>query len=348
MAKFCAANFSQKRKENKTLKTQRSTARARLKRIGLSILVVILVIAGSLFLPWNVSALVSHPHPAQNYEKAVQRIDALKANRLSEMNPECVAQFMTHGQKVDQVIVLVHGYTNCPKEFVELGKQFYDLGYNVLIAPLPHHGLKNRLSDEQGELNAKELAAYTDQVVDIARGLGSHVTIMGYSCGGVVTAWAAQHRSDVDTAVVMSPAFGYLAVPTPLTAPVMNYVIAAPDVFEWWDPQLQAAASPDYTYPRYSKHALAQIMRLGFSVQVNSWFKTPLAQQVIVVTNANDDSVNNELTAKVAKHWLEHDTQLVTYEFPVSFKLPHDLVDSNKPNSNTKVVNQKLIELVTH
>ena len=308
----------------------------------------LLVTIVSFFVPWNVYSLSSQPRPAQNYEEAAQRIEILKANRLSEMHPECVAQFMTHGQKVDKVIVLVHGYTNCPKEFVELGKQFYDLGYNVLIAPLPHHGLKNRLNNEQGELSANELAAYTDEVVDIAQALGSHVTIMGYSAGGIVTAWAAQNRSDVDTAVVMSPAFGYQAIPTPLTAPVMNYVIAAPDVFVWWDPELQAAASPDYTYPRYSKHALGQIMRLGFSVQVNSWFKTPLARRIIVVTNANDDSVNNELTARVAKHWLEHDTLLVTYEFPASYKLPHDLVDANKPNSNTKVVNQKLIELVTH
>ena len=328
------------------MKPQKHIKPARRKWIRYTFLAV-LGVAASFFVPWNVYSLSSHPRPAQNYEEAVQRIEVLKANRLSEMHPDCVAQFMTHGQKVDQVIVLVHGYTNCPKEFVDLGKEFYDLGYNVLIAPLPHHGLKNRLTDEQGDLNANELAAYTDEVVDIARGLGNHLTIMGYSCGGVVTAWAAQNRSDVDTAVVMSPAFGYQAIPTLLTAPVMNYVIAAPDVFEWWDPEVQAAASPDYTYPRYSKHALAQIMRLGFSVQVKSWFSTPLAKQVIVVTNANDDSVNNELTARVARHWLDHDAQLIKYEFPASLQLPHDLVDSNKPKSNTVVVNEKLIELVT-
>src|SRR5215217_7831558 len=196
--------------------------------------------------------LIVPPHPAKNYDQAVERIEALKANRLSEMNPDCVTQLMTHGQKVQKTIVLVHGYTNCPKEFIGLGKQFYELGYNVLIAPLPHHGLANRLNDEQGQLSADELAAYTDQVVDIAQGLGDNVTILGLSGGGVVTAWAAQNRSDVDTAVVMSPAFGYLAIPTALTAPIMNAVISLPDVFVWWDPELQAASSPDYTYPRYS------------------------------------------------------------------------------------------------
>jgi carboxylesterase len=307
----------------------------------------LLVLLASLFVPWNVYSLSSHPAPAKNYDQALERIDALKANRLSEMNPDCVTQLMTHGQKVQKTIVLVHGYTNCPKEFIGLGEQFYGLGYNVLIAPLPHHGLANRLNDEQAQLSANELAVYTDQVVDIAQGLGDNVTILGLSGGAVVTAWAAQNRSDVDTAVLMSPAFGYLAIPTLLTAPVMNAVIALPDVFEWWDPELKAAASPDYTYPRYSKHALAQIMRLGFSVQVNSWFKSPAAKRIFVVTNANDDSVNNELTARVAQGWSRHGAPLMTYEFPAKLKLPHDLIDANEPDGNTGLVDQTLIDLIT-
>ncbi len=322
-------------------------APARRKWVRNTLLVLLIALAG-FFVPWNVYSLSSDSHPAQTYDEAVQRIEALKSSRLSEMNPDCVTQFMTHGQKVDRVIVLVHGYTNCPKEFVELGRQFYELGYNVLIAPLPHHGLKDRLNDEQGNLTADELAAYADRVVDIARGLGDHITVLGYSCGGVVTAWVAQNRSDVDTALVMSPAFGYLAIPTPLTAPVMNFVIATPDVFVWWDPALQDKDGFDYTYPRYSKHALAQIMRLGFSVQVHSWFQAPAAKRVIVVTNAYDDSVNNALTLKVAGYWQAQGAHLVTYEFPASLQLPHALVDSNKPTAKTDVVYQRLIELVTN
>jgi esterase/lipase len=69
---------------------------------------------------------------------------------------------MTHGKKVERAVVLVHGYTNCPNEFVGLRTRLYDMGYNVLVAPLPHQGL------------------------------GDKVTILGYSCGGVVTAW--QHK----------------------------------------------------------------------------------------------------------------------------------------------------------
>jgi alpha-beta hydrolase superfamily lysophospholipase len=310
---------------------------------------LLLILSGILlavFIPWNAWALSSRPHPVQRYEEAVKRIEHLRADRVSEMNPDCTAQFMTHGQKVQDVIVLVHGYTNCPKEFVRLGEKLYRQGYNVLIAPLPHHGLTNRLNEEQGQLSAEELAKYTDQVVDIAQGLGDRVTILGYSCGGVVTAWAAQNRADVDTAVVISPAFGYLAIPTPLTAPVMNVVLATPDVFVWWEPELQAKSGFAYTYPRYSRHALAQIMRFGFSVQINARQRPPLAKRIFVVTNVNDDSVNNELTAQVTQSWRQHNAQLMTYEFPVTLKLPHDLIDANKSDSNVDVVDEKLIELI--
>ena len=129
------------------------------------------------------------------------------------MNPVCQLKLITHDRKVERAIILVHGYTNCPQQFNTLGQQFYDLGYNVLIAPLPHHGLADRMIEEHGLLTAEELAAYADETVDLAQGLGDQVVMMGISAGGVTTAWAAQHRSDIDLAVIISPAFGFKTDP---------------------------------------------------------------------------------------------------------------------------------------
>jgi carboxylesterase len=116
----------------------------------LILLAILAIIAGSLFIPWNSSGMVSHSNPAKSYAEAVQRIQALQTTNAAKMNPECITEFMTHGQKTDKVIILAHGYTSCPAQFKELGQHFYDLGYNVLIAPLPHHGLADRMTDEQG------------------------------------------------------------------------------------------------------------------------------------------------------------------------------------------------------
>ena len=46
------------------------------------------------------------------------------------------------------------------------------------------------------------------RAVDIAAGLGDQVTIAGLSAGGVVAAWAAQHRRDVHRAVLIAPSLG--------------------------------------------------------------------------------------------------------------------------------------------
>jgi carboxylesterase len=310
-------------------------------------MIIVLGLIIAFFIPWNVWSLSAHPHPIQSYEEATHRIETLRAERLSEMNPDCRLQFLTHGQKVQKVIVLVHGYTNCPAQFGELGQKFYDLGYNVLIAPLPHHGLANRLNDEQGKLTAQELKTYADNMVDVAHGLGEHVTMMGISGGGVITAWAAQNRSDLDAAVVISPAFGYQQIPTRFTIPVMNIVRILPDSFQWWDPQLEENAGPIHTYPRYSKHALSEILRLGFAVQTEELWNPPAAHRVIVITNANDTSVNNEMTAAVVRRWQKQGVNVETYEFPVSLRLSHDLIDPEQPGQPVDIVYPQLIDLVS-
>ena len=333
--------------DKKGVTATQGSAAGRLRRFMLLLLAIVLGILIALFIPWNAWALSSNPQPLQTYDEAVMRIESLRAERGSEMNPDCLLQFLTHGQKVQHAIILVHGYTSCPAQFVQLGQQFYDLGYNVLIAPLPHHGIADRMTDEQNQLKAEELAAYADEVVDIAHGLGEQISIMGISAGGVTTAWAAQNRSDIDTAVIISPAFGYQQIPTRLTAPVMNITLVLPDAFEWWDPELKENIGPSHAYPRYSRHALAEFMKLGFAVQMKSRQTAPAARRVIMVTNLNDTSVNNALTSEVVHLWQSRGANVETFEFPLNLGLNHDLIDPEQPDQRIEVVYPQLIELVT-
>jgi carboxylesterase len=323
------------------------TAGSRIGRTLLIILAILGVVTAILFTPWNISGLASHSNPAKSYAEAVQRIDALKANRASEMNPDCITQFMTHGKKTAKVIILVHGYTNCPAQFKELGQSFYDLGYNVLIAPLPHHGLADRMTPEVGQLTADELAAYADQVVDIADGLGDQIIMVGFSAGGTTTAWAAQNRKDINVAVLISPAFGYKTIPTAVTVAAMNLVLNTPDKYVWWDETLKDQVLPKHAYPQYSQRAAAQILRLGFAVQNKAGQQAPAAAKILVFTNANDASVNNELTAKVVSAWTRKGANITTYEFPESLGYQHDLIDPAQPSQAVDAIYPQLIKLIT-
>ena len=308
---------------------------------------LIISIVFALLTPWNISNLSSHPHPAQSYSDALHLVDILRGKEKQKMNPVGRLQLMSHNSKTERAIILVHGYTSCPEQFHELGQRFYDAGYNVLIAPLPHHGLADRMTDEQGKLTAGELADYADRTVDIARGLGQEVVMIGLSAGGVTTAWAAQNRHDIDQAIIISPAFGFKKIPTFLTGATMNIYTLLPDAFEWWDPILKEKVPPAYSYPRYSRHALVEILRLGFATRAGVLHNPPGAKRITVILNANDTTVNNELTKDVVTIWQAQKPQLSTYEFDASLKLPHDIIDPSKSNQRVDIVYPRLIELVT-
>src|SRR5260370_15282853 len=134
-------------------------------------------------------------------------------------------------------------------QFAALAETFYQRGFNTLTVLMPHHGLADRLTDEHRRLTAEELVAYADQMVDIARGLGEHVTLLGLSGGAVVAAWAAQTRADLDLAVVMAPNFGFQPVPRRATRLAANLVLLAPDGALWGNPMERAHGRPPPVYP---------------------------------------------------------------------------------------------------
>jgi esterase/lipase len=322
----------------------KTTKGVRRTGVALGALVLLLLLVG--VVPWTPGLSAISVAMVEDYSTAVQQIDARQDTERADLKSMCVTQLLTHGQKTARVIVLVHGFTNCPQQFLSLGSGFYRQGYNVLIAPLPHHGLQDRMTDEQSLLSAGELITYANATLNLAHGLGDDVTMAGISGGGVVTAWAAQFRPDLDVAMPISPAFGFKQIPTPLTAGVMNLYSVLPDRYEWWDPAQQAHTGPEYAYPQYSMHALMQFVRLGYAVQNQSRVRAPAAKRIIVVTNGSEPSVNNVLTELAAAAWERHGANIVGYEFPAAWQLPHDMIDPNQEGQKTDQVYQQLIDLL--
>src|SRR5258708_20686465 len=149
------------------------------------LIALLLTLASLAIAPPRVSGLVSRPEPAARYDQALEQVAALHAQEATGHNPLCHTQLLTHGQKTERVIAFIHGYTNCPMQFAALAETFYQRGFNTLTVLMPHHGLADRLTDEHRRLTAEELLAYADEVVDSARGLGEHVTLLGLSGGRV-------------------------------------------------------------------------------------------------------------------------------------------------------------------
>jgi esterase/lipase len=314
-------------------------------------IVLVLLLLPILFLylkPLNVGGLAVSGHPAQTYAEALERVKGLDAKDMGKLGPFGSTLLLTHGKKTDKVVVLLHGYTKSPHEFEPLGKLLFAQGYNVLIPRLPHHGLADRMTTEQERLTAEEIATLANEVVDCAHGLGDHITVVGLSAGGLTTAWAAQHRPEVEKAVIMAPAFGYKVVPTFATRPVMNAYQMLPNSFKWWDEKQKEKLGPAYYYPRSSTHALAQLLRFSFAAQQKAAVQSPAAQSILIVTNAHDADVNNDMTASVVANWRRNAPDKIhTFEFPDSKGLLHDFIDPDMPNQKTSSVYPILLDLIT-
>jgi carboxylesterase len=311
-------------------------------------LVLLIVVALALFWPITYHPSVSS-RPARSYDEAVARLAALQARDEGlALYPGCESQVMTHEQKTERVMVLLHGYRNCPAQLQQLGLIFYEQGYNVIIPRMPHHGLADALNHDQARLTSDELAAHVTEAVDIAQGLGEQVTMVGMSTGGIMAGWVAQNRTDIAQAVLIAPFFSPYTIPAQLVTPAINLFTLLPNFFLWQDDKLKAdVPNPPQAYPRNSTWAVSQILRLSFAVRNQAGQAAPAAPRILVVTNANDDTVDNQVTAGVLADWRKHGfSSLQTYEFAADLHLDHDMLDPAHPKQKIALVYPVLIDLI--
>ncbi len=280
----------------------------------------------------------SHPHAAAGYAEALRLVDSLRAADSVAIAPECATLLLSHGVRTARVVVLLHGLTNCPAQFDSLARIAYARGANVLVPRLPHHGFADRMTDELARVDADELCRFTDRVLDAAAGLGDSVTVAGLSTGGVMAAWAAQERADVDRAVVIAPMLGYAGAPGPvLTAALTRAACALPNAFVWWDgKRKQDLPGPKHVYPRFATRSIGATMRLGAAVMAHARLTAPASRTQVIITVGGDQAVDNTAVATLARRWSAH-ADVVTYEFPASLHLNHDVVDPEQVGGNPAV-----------
>lgn len=290
--------------------------------------------------------MLTNPNPTQSYQEAIARLNVIQASEAGIVHPERGTRLFAHDQRQAAAVVFFHGYTSSPPQFAELAARFHALGYNALVMRLAHHGLADRMTNEVKDLRAEELAATADQAVDIACGLGQRIIVCGLSAGGVTAAWAAQNRAEIDLAAIISPGFGFKVIPTALTRSAMWAASKLPNRFAWWDEEQKEQCGPEHSYPRYSTHSLVQILRLGFEVQEAAAQQKPAAKKLLVITNANDVTVNNTMIYKVNQLWKQSGADIETYEFPIELRLDHDLIDPSHPLQRVDIVYPVLIKLI--
>jgi hypothetical protein len=118
----------------------------------------------------------------------------------------------------------------------------------------------------------------------------------------------------------------------------------------WWDPvrKLDDPYTQPYQYPRYPLHALAEYLRLGYAAKQDTEKSRPNVNAIYVITNANDSSVDNNITAQFVDAWLAHGEEyLDTYEFEKELNLSHDLITPTREDGNPALVYPVIISVIT-
>ncbi len=315
--------------------------------IGIILLILILWVV---LRPIPISGLVTHPNPVTSYDEALAKVKAMQEEDNHDFALDvCITKLFDHGIQTEHVIVLLHGFTNCPEQFNELGKQYFESGYNVFIPRMPYHGLSDRLTNELAKLRAEDLTNFGDKVMDISHGLGKKVTVMGISGGGNIAAWLAQNRTDVNFVFPIAAFFGLNSIPAWLTRFFVRLGLITPNFFMWWDPRTKAdnPHSIYYAYPRYPVRAMMEIFRMAIAIKAQADKLPPAAKSIVMVINDAEPSVSNAELVNLVETWQKHrKANLSEYHFEKSIQLPHDFITPNASISFSETSYPRLIKVV--
>ena len=322
--------------------------------IGMVLDVVVLAIALLVvFRPlWPASGATTDlpPRARLSYDGAVADIRVIQSKESADdtVNPVCRTELWTHGVKTARSVVLLHGFASCPAQYAALGKRLYELGFNVYVPRMPHHGLRDVMTSEQAELSPAEVEAYGMAAVDVGAGLGDQVVLVGLSGGGAVASALAQARHEVSLAVLVSPLVGVAGLPAFATRPIANLAMLLPNTFVWRDGlSIKISDDPAYAYPRFASRGLGALLALSSEVQDAAATARPAAGEIRLVLNDADPSVSRTAAKELARKWRAMGANVDEYVFPTGWHLPHDLIDPSLPDQQITRVYPVLERLVS-
>lgn len=229
-----------------------------------------------------------------------------------------------------RAFVLIHGMSASPAQFERVARDLYERGHNVIVPRLPRHGHADPLSTALERLRPDELYEAVADYVTIARELGERVTVAGFSLGGLLAAWVAQHYA-IERAVPVAPFFGVSLIPNKLMSTVSEWLLRMPNRFHWWNPILRERHVSLTGYPRYATHAVAHSYRIARSLLDEAQTHSPLAEHVTIVSNAAEVAVNNYAIRKLYKSWRRLRPGAIEMRRITGLPLSHDIVSPLRP-----------------
>ena len=258
------------------------------------------------------------------YPAAITLIESRQARDDSVVAPDYRSLLMTHGQRTPRVFLLLHGFTDAPLQFKAIGTKLYDRGDNVFIPRLPHHAERKSPIREIAKVRAEELAHFGDSVVAEARGLGDTIVVVGLSAGATIAAHITESNPEVGRVVLIAPAIAAALLPDSIGRELIELAARLPDI-------RHTNAPVDSTHPDFvqgfTTRGLAELLQLGTRVHDDAERFAPKVKRVVFLLNEGDHTVSEDASLELAQRWFDHGAAVTAYRFPVSLKLPHNVLE---------------------
>lgn len=238
------------------------------------------------------------------FEDTVRELELMAAADAADpaVNPQSATRVLAHGRRTDRALLLLHGFTNSPRQMSDLGELAFERGWNVFIPRLPYHGLRDRMTDALAGLSEADLKTAASESLAAASLLGERLDVLGFSMGGVMAAWLGQTQ-DLHSVTAIAPFMGLKLTPHRLSNLIGETLATVPNAWLWWNIWERAAQMPVHAYPRYPTHAVAELLRLGQDVMRRAVSKRPRAAHISIIVNRDDPSQNNSVSHDLAKLW---------------------------------------------
>jgi alpha-beta hydrolase superfamily lysophospholipase len=277
------------------------------------------------------------------YAGAAAAFEAIAAAEGDDVHPQARTTLLTHGNRTADAYLLLHGLTASPGQWLPFAQRLFAQGANVYVPRLPHHGLRDRMTEALENVTSHELAAFARHALRTARGLGDRLTVIGFSVGGLLTSWLAQY-GPVDRAVIVAPFLGSLMLPTRFAPRVSRFVLRRRNRFLWWDPIRRERLLPEYGYPRFSTHAIAESLLLGEHLYRDALHHAPRAGEIYFVINSGETAVDNRAAIKLARAWRAHGADVHVRE--LSLPPSHDIIETYENASVSGRAHAELLRIL--
>jgi len=289
-------------------------------RILLIVPAVLLILVGALYAwPLNSDELRRAPVAGWGFDEAERQGRKLVAADEADTRvlAPCRSRLWSHGRRTAKAVLLLHGYTDCTKQFEPFAEYLYAQGFNVYLPREPRHGFT--LGEADPGLTATELTGWANDGMNVVAGLGEETGVIGISGGSVLATWLTTQRPDaVSRVLVMSPFYRPAADKAPAFAIKPLTVLFGFGLLP--DRQL---AGTGQTF-----HGLTQYLRLAATIDddaVNERLKS-----VAVVVSTGDDQIDRDRAVELPGR-LAAANGLQSRVLTLGDSFGHDLVEPVAP-----------------